>query len=126
MGFAARVDLGVIDEARQRHRRRRSVAVLAAVAVLAGAAGFEAGGRGGLFSGSHAGAFRRQSTGAAPARASLGACGPLGGLLDPGNAGPRYVVPICVRPRGRPAGALPRNIVIEPAGSIARTPVRSR
>ena len=126
MDLAARVDLGVIDEARRRHRRRSGAALIVAVAVFAGGTGFEVGRHGGLFAGASAGAIHRQPESSLPARASLGRCGPLGGRLGGQNAGPRFVEPLCLLAPARPAGILPKNVVIGPAASIANAPVRSR
>ena len=125
MEVAARVDLGVIDEARRRYRRRWSaLVVLAAVAVLAGAIGVAVDRSGGSLTSASVGARPRPAHGGLPAR-----CGRLSipssdrGRID-------AVLPLCLRfhrpSLSGPGGVLPQNIVVEPRRSIADTPVRSR
>ena len=126
MEVAARVDLGVIDEARHRHRRRRGAVIVLAIAVLAGGTGFEVARHGSLFWGASVGAIHRPSQSAPRARASLGRCGGPGGPPGRQHAGPRFVEPLCLLHRTRPAGILPQQIVIGPAASIANAPVHSR
>ena len=130
MEVAARVDLGVIDEARRRYRRRWSaLVVLAAVAVLAGGIGFAVDRSGGGLTSASVGTRPRPAHGGSH---SLGSPGRCGRLLIPSSDRGRIdaVLPLCLRfhhpSLSGPGGVLPQNIVVEPRRSIADTPVRSR
>lgn len=130
MEFAARVDLGVIDEARRRHRRRwYALIIVASVGVLAGGIGFAVDRGGGGLTSASVSAQQTPAHRSSPAGRSLGRCGRLS--IPSGDRGRiEAVLPLCLRfhrpSLGGPRETLPLNIVILPRRSIADTPVRSR
>jgi hypothetical protein len=111
MDVAARVDLGVIDEAQRRHRRRWSVVVIVALAVFAASIGFAVNRGGGGQTSASVGARQRPAHGGSHALGSLGRCASLG--IPTGDRGRiEAVLPLCVRREGRPGtsrGVLGRN-----------------